>query len=162
MIRNGMSGITLPLPPPVKGGDPKNPLPAAGEGRVRGLAGSKHSFKLAPMGLDPGSSPWIPAFAGMTSKTPTTVSLLGFSTSDDQLDIILGNYYSYGSWHKLSCERSTRRLKIRGSTQRHPPGNQYGPKGHILISPHQLQLYQFQKGQERGDNVESGIVLLEK
>jgi hypothetical protein len=36
---------------------------------------------------------WIPASAGMTAKTPATVSLLGFSTSDGQLDIILGNYY---------------------------------------------------------------------
>jgi hypothetical protein len=113
-------------------------------------------------GLDPGSRLWIPAFAGMTAKTPATVSLLGFSTSDGQMDIIFGNYYRYGSWYELLYERSTHRLNIRVSTQRDSPGNQYGPKGHVLISSHQLQLYQFQKGQERGENVETGKVFLEK
>ena len=111
---------------------------------------------------DPGSRLWIPAFAGMTAKTPATVSLLGFSTSDGQMDIILGNYSSYGSWYELSHERSGERVCLRVSTQRDPPGNQYGTKGHILISSHQLQLYQFQKRQECGEDVETGKVFLEK
>jgi|GEM_PF-5937315 len=43
----------LALPPSVKGGGPENPLPAAGEGRVRGEshAGSRHGLKLTPMGV---------------------------------------------------------------------------------------------------------------
>jgi hypothetical protein len=43
--------------------------------------------------LDPGSRLWIAAFAGMTAKTPVTVSLSGFATSDGQMDIVFGNYY---------------------------------------------------------------------
>lgn len=39
----------------------------------------------------------------MTARTPGTVSLLGFSTYDGQMQIIFGNYYDPRSPNSVSC-----------------------------------------------------------